>query len=620
MLQNIRDKSTGWITKIVIGFIVLTFALFGVESLISLANREPAPATVNGDDIKQQDLSQMVELQRRQIYNQLGGNVDPAMLEENRLKSQALDRLIDEKLLLQEAAKRHLTVPDMMVDQMIVQTPDFQDNGKFSQERYQQVLGNNGMTPLMYRQLLQKQLLIGQLRDAIVGSSFMLPSEFDQLMALDRQQRDIRYSEFKVSDFLDKATPSDADLKSYYDAHLKTYEAPEQVAVNYIELSKDNFVGLAKVDEAALQTDYDAAVEKLKAQKAREVAHILIAVNDKRDDAAAKARADEVEAKLKSGEDFSALAKTYSDDSGSANDGGNLGFLEPGTLGDSLDKAVEALQVGQVSEPVRSDYGYHIVKLVSVQDKTPPSFDDMKASLVKQQKDSKAEQLFLEKAEQLADLVFTSSDLEAPAKTLGVEVKQVPLFSRNTAEGVVANEKVLAKAFDPDFINDGANSDPIEVGKDHVVVIRVTDHKESRQLTLDEVKDRVTEAVKRRQAHDLAVKAADALKAEMLKQPDGMSAWQQKDNLTRNAQEDPLLVRGIFAMPKPEEGKPSIEPITLMSGDVWLVDLAKVHAGEQKVSDEQRQGLASYLAGQEGSQLFQAFLEKLRTSAAIERH
>ncbi|MFP8966050.1 SurA N-terminal domain-containing protein [Pokkaliibacter sp. CJK22405] len=618
MLQSIRDKSTGILTKVIIGFIIFVFAIFGVESLISLANSEPVPATVNGDDIKTQELNQMVELQRRQLYNRYGSNVDPAMLQPGRLQAVALNRLIQEKLLIQEAEKRGLMVSDSMVDQMIVMAPDFQVDGKFDQQRYQQVLANVGLTPSSYHQMMKKNLLIGQLEDTIGESAFVMPSELDAIMALNNQLRDIKYQAFTLNDYLGKVSPSDEQLQAYYNDHKSDFMAPEEVAVNYIELDKALLTKDVTVDEAQVQSDYDAEVKRLKGQKNHDIAHILIAVNDGRDDAEAKKRAEEVEQKLKSGEGFAALAKEYSDDDGSKDDGGELGTVQPGVLGDALDKAIATMKPGDISKPVKSDYGYHIVKLVSLTDKEIPTFDQLKPKLEQQQRDAKAAQLFGDKADQLADLVFSSSDLQEPAKELGLSVQKAPLFSRDNAPGVLNNAKVLDKVFSPDFIDEGVNSDPIQVGTDHIVVVRIADHQASRQLGFDEVKEQVTEVVKRQQATDLAKKDAKAAEESAQASPEIVQDWQTKANLSRSTAEDQALAKTVFAMPKPEDGKPSFTVVTTAKGDIWTVALTSVQQKANALPKEQLQGITSYMANQEGSQAFQAFVNDLRSKAKIE--
>ncbi|MFB9885550.1 SurA N-terminal domain-containing protein [Balneatrix alpica] len=620
MLQNIRDNSSGLVSKILVGLIAITFALWGVDSLFTLSAGSDAPAKVNGEEVSRQALLQTVELQRRQLLNQMGGNIDPALLDDNRLQRQALDRLIEEEVVLQQAAKLGLGVSDELMDQMIVRTPDFHVEGKFDQERFQQVLRNVGLTPLLYRELLRRDLLINQVRSAISASEFMLPQELETLLLLDRQQRDARIQVFKADDYEAQVQLDDAALQAFYQANLNSYRAPEQVVLRYVALRKADLLQEVNVDEAELQTAYQQHLASLQARKQQQVAHILVEVSDEQNEEAAKARIAEVQAKLQAGESFAELASQFSDDASSAEQGGDLGFIEPGLLEPVLDEALAQLEEGAVSAPVRSSFGYHLLTVIKEQEETPPSFADMRAELEQQVKQRQVDTLFVERAEKLADLSFTSPDLQEPADALGLQVEETPAFDRAGGEGIAASQRLLSKVFDPEFIKAGENSEPIEVDADTLVVVRIKEHKPERQLELAEVKDRVQAEARRQEAQKLAAAAAAEQLASVKADASQAAQWPLFEGLTRNAQEqDPQLLQGLFAMPHPQQ-QPSVAQLTLSNGDQALVQLLKVQPGEVKdLPADQLQSLRGFMASQQGQELFQHFNRELLKKAEIER-
>lgn len=620
MLQNIRDNSSGLVSKILVGLIAITFALWGVDSLFTLSAGSDAPAKVNGEEVSRQALLQTVELQRRQLLNQMGGNIDPALLDDNRLQRQALDRLIEEEVVLQQAAKLGLGVSDELMDQMIVRTPDFHVEGKFDQERFQQVLRNVGLTPLLYRELLRRDLLINQVRSAISASEFMLPQELETLLLLDRQQRDARIQVFKADDYEAQVQLDDAALQAFYQANLNSYRAPEQVVLRYVALRKADLLQEVNVDEAELQTAYQQHLASLQARKQQQVAHILVEVSDEQNEEAAKARIAEVQAKLQAGESFAELASQFSDDASSAEQGGDLGFIEPGLLEPVLDEALAQLEEGAVSAPVRSSFGYHLLTVIKEQEETPPSFADMRAELEQQVKQRQVDTLFVERAEKLADLSFTSPDLQEPADALGLQVEETPAFDRAGGEGIAASQRLLSKVFDPEFIKAGENSEPIEVDADTLVVVRIKEHKPERQLELAEVKDRVQAEARRQEAQKLAAAAAAEQLASVKADASQAAQWPLFEGLTRNAQEqDPQLLQGLFAMPHPQQ-EPSVAQLTLSNGDQALVQLLKVQPGEVKdLPADQLQSLRGFMASQQGQELFQHFNRELLKKAEIER-
>ncbi|TLG90652.1 peptidylprolyl isomerase, partial [Pseudomonas edaphica] len=344
MLQNIRDNSQGWIAKTIIGIIVALMAFTGIEAIFQASgNNKQDVAKVNGEEITQTELGQAVDMQRRQLMQQLGKDFDASLLDEKLLREAALKGLIDRKLLLQGAADSKFGFSEAALDQVILQTPEFQVDGKFSAERFDQVIRQLGYTRMQFRQMLTQEMLIGQVRAGIAGSGFVTDAEVLAFARLEKQTRDFATVNIKTDPAAVKLT--DDEVKAYYDKHAKEFMTPDQVVIDYLELKKSSFFDQVTVKDEELQAAYQKETANLAEQ--RRAAHILIEVNDKTTDAQAKAKIEDIQARLAKGEKFDALAKEFSQDPGSANNGGDLGFAGPGVYDPDFETALYALNKDQ---------------------------------------------------------------------------------------------------------------------------------------------------------------------------------------------------------------------------------------------------------------------------------
>jgi peptidyl-prolyl cis-trans isomerase D len=345
MLQNIRDNVQGLVAKVIIGLIVVPFAIFGIESLVGGGG--PAEvAKVNGEKIGESELVQAVGVQKRQLLARMGDNVQPALLDDAVLRGPALDGLITQHLLKQSAEALKLRLPVQAVDQTILSMGAFQDNGKFSPERYELVLRNQGYSTAYFKQLMHQELLINQLHSAFVGSDFVTPAELTAVAGLLQQQRSFRYLTIPVAGLADKIAVNDADVAAYYQEHTDQFLRDERVKLEYIELRAEDY--FQPVNEAALQAEYDREMAGFKATVERHAAHILIEINKQRDDAQAQSLLAAIEKKLAAGEDFAKLAAQYSDDVGSKNSGGDLGVSSGDAFPPQFEAVLSGLKVGEI--------------------------------------------------------------------------------------------------------------------------------------------------------------------------------------------------------------------------------------------------------------------------------
>ena len=554
MLQNIRDNSQGWIAKTIIGIIVMLLALTGFDAIFNAASNSRNAAEVNGEEISLDELNQAMNMQRRQLAQQLGGNFDPSMLDDKLVRESSLRALIDRALLLQGARDADFAFSEAALDQLILQTPEFAVDGVFNAARFDQVIQQMGYTRLQFRELLKQEMLIGQLRAGISGSGFVTDEQIEAFARLEQQTRD--FATITVPAETAAVDVSNDEAREYYEKNADSFRSPEQVVLEYLELNKESFFDQVEVSEEDIKDLYQQRIANLAEQ--RRAAHILIETEGS-DDATAKEKIDEVAKRLASGEDFSALAKELSQDPGSANEGGDLGFAGPGVYDPAFEEALYGLEEGQVSAPVRSDFGWHLIKLLGVQSPEIPTLESLKPELVRELKAQQVEQRFVEASKQLEDTAFESSDLLQPAQELGLSVQTTEAFGREGGAGVAANRQVIQAAFSDEVLVDGANSGVIELDPDTVVAVRVKEHLQPEVLPFDAVKDDIIAQLKSSKAAEQALAKGEQLIATLRDGGQVEQQWQPVEAASRSQEGvEPAVLQQVFRMPKPEASdKPS---------------------------------------------------------------
>ncbi|MCO8165100.1 SurA N-terminal domain-containing protein [Pseudomonas sp. 21LCFQ010] len=626
MLQNIRDNSQGWIAKTIIGIIVALMALTGIEAMFTSSSSKQNAAEVNGEEVTQNELSQAVDMQRRQLAQQLaqqlGKDFDPALLDEKLLRESALKGLIERKLLLQAAADDKFAFSEAAVDQQLLMTPEFQVDGKFSADRFDQVIRQLGYSRLQFRQMLTQEMLIAQTRAGIAGSAFVTDAQVEAFARLEKQTRDS--ATLTIAANTAGVSVSDDEVKAHYDQHAKEFMSPEQVVLDYIELKKSAFFDKVQVKDADLQAAYQQEIANLTEQ--RRAAHILIEVGDKVNDQQAKAKLEEIQQRLAKGEDFAALAKEFSQDPGSSTKGGDLGYAGKGVYDPAFEDALYALNKDQVSQPVRSDYGWHLIKLLGVEAPSVPSFASLKDKLTADLKSQQVEQKFVEVTKQLQDAAFESADLSQPAQDLGLKVQTTAAFGREGGEGLTANRAVIQAAFSPQVLEEGSNSNVLELDPDTVLVVRAKEHLQPQQLPLEQVAG----AIRNQLVHDKAAAAAKAKgeallaglrdgKVALAARQDGIE-WKVLEAVSRGQDGvDPAVLQTLFRMPKPEgQDKSEYASLSARDGSFVIVRLKGVNQAAAP-SDEEKAQYRRFLASRAGQQDFSAYRAELEHKAKIEK-
>ncbi|MER3546310.1 MAG: peptidylprolyl isomerase [Rhodanobacteraceae bacterium] len=630
MLQQIREKLGGWPAKIIFGLMVFVFSFFGIESYF-VARNETWVAKVDGHEISQQDFQNSFNLYRQQQMAQPGNTMTAEDFEKPEVKRAALDRLINQQLLLNLNDKLGVVVPDSAVRAQIEQVPQFQVDGHFSPDAYLAMLSASNRTPQQYQDEVRSSLAVSQLPEAIVNTAFATDADVDGYLRLRLQTRDFHYLQLPPPRPAD-TNVTDADIAAWYKSHLKDFMTPEQVSLHYIELDAAD-MKVAPPDEADLKARYEKEKAKFGAPEEREAAHILISVPKNATPAqqkAALAKAQLIDKLAKApGADFAQLAKRYSDDLGSKNQGGDLGWLQKGDTDPAFDSALFAMKKGEISDPVLSPEGYHIIYLKGVRGGQVQSFEQVRDQLAAEVQKSERDSEYSDVAGKLTDLVYQDpSSLEPAAKQLGLTVQTTPLFPRGGASsGIAANKAVVKAAFSDQVLLQGNSSDPIELGPDHIVVIHVADHEAAKPKPLDQVRDTVRAQILQARADEAAKKQADALYAQLQKGGDldaiAKSAGQPVKSATAVARDstalDSQLLQAVFRMPRPAAGKTSTALAILPKGQYALVVLNAVHDGSPSgLPKPQRELLRGQMGQVIGAEEIDGLLASLRAHAKIQ--
>lgn len=628
MLQNIRKNAQGTGARIVVGVIVVVFALFGVESIVGGLGGEPKVAMVNGEGVPESRFLRALEGKRRQILAQMGERADPDLIEESALRSSVLEGIIREEVLAQDANNKELFVSDAVVDSYIRGMEQFRVDGVFSNDRLQVILRNAGLTLKDYRESLKTQFMLGQPRTALIGSAFVLNAERDEIVALDRQQRTFGVATVYKRDYLDAISVGDEDVASYYQDNLGVYIKPENVDISYIEIDKEDLVSQVEVVEEDVRTLYETEKAEYKGEEERQVSHILVKIDDAMTEEQALNKINEIDAELENGVAFDALAKQHSQDEASAADGGDLGFSAKGVYVSDFEDAVFSLAVGQVSEPVKTEFGYHLIKLTAVETNSIPAYEEMKASLEIRLQEQKADQLYAEMTERLADLSYASPDLAEPAEELGLSVKQLAGVSAQTQDPVFSNVKIQRVLFSDDLLKDQNNSELIDVDDGHAVVFRVTAFHESSTLPLDDVKEDVRSVLKDIKAAEYAESVGQAFIAriqtgedpEIVSDDMGVD-WKVHEGIKRNSvmvQQD--LVNKIFTLKKSDSDKDNVIGYSGSGGDYSVVKLMNISEGDPaSVNPMEQYSITNMLSDNYGANDYRNYQETMVKNAEVER-
>ena len=647
MLQKLTDKSSSWIAKLVLVLLAVPFAFFGMEQYFTQqidtwSARVSAPPSwwagapdfwpvsmVWRDSVIESDEFRSAFEQERARRQQAEGDAfDPRAFETIANKRQVLDRLVDQRVLQLAADRADIAIGDAQVRDTIQAIEAFQVGGRFDPQQYQLVLASQSpaLSPRQFEQQVRDDLRQSLVVRAIAGSAFATDAQVEQLMALLDEQRDVAWVVLPAPGVAD-ATIDDAAVQAWYDAHQDDYRSPERVAIESIIIDADA-IEVPAPDEATLRARYEDAGERFATGDERLASHILVQADADTTAEQARAEAERIAGMARQpGADFAALASEHSDDVGSRANGGDLGWITRGTMGDAFDQALFALEPGATSAPVQTDFGWHVIRLREVKAGEQVPFEDVRDDLVAEATAEAHDRAFNELAGRVVDEVYSNpSDLAAAAAIAGVPVSTSGLFARGQGEGVTADPAVQRAAFSEALIEDGMVSDPIEVDAGRTVLLRVVQHVPEQARPLADVRTQVVEAIRAsRIAEALEAQAGELVAA--LDGPGDLSTLAGERGLA--VQEQSAMQRGMplpdresveamFTVPAPAEGAVSAGHV-VRDGDAVVFVVRSVTPGEVPPAESpERAMLAAQLGQLAGNDEAEAYVDALRSRMRVE--
>ncbi len=581
--------------KVMIGIFVIVippFAFFGIDSYFQGTSGGDSVATVGDYRISQAEFAQALNERQDMLRNMSGGRLDPSLLDSQELRLSVIDNLVQQQLLVQRAVRTGLAVSDRQIQDIVANVDAFKEDGKFSYVRYEQLLRAQGMTPLVFEQRVRQDILVDHVTHPYSGSSFVSRAEAALLLRISEQQREVSHFMFSADRFLPQVKLEPDAAKKYYDSHQDEFRVPEQVRIEFVTLGADALMGQIKPGADELRKAYDENAKRFVVKESRQASHILISPEGSGPEAMkkAKARADELHAQLKKNPgSFAALAKQHSQDTGSAANGGDLGFFERGAMVKPFDDAVFAMKAGEISAPVESEYGWHIIRLVMVRGGKGKSFEEARPEIEAELKKQQAARKFAELAEAFSNTLFEQSDSLKPAAEL---IKAQPQTSgwinRSSADNaVLGNQKLLQAVFSEDVLQNKRNTEAIEVAPGVLIGARVAEHKPAAVQPFDQVSAALVKKLTLQQAGQLAAQEGRARLEALRQGKDAQLAWSTPQLVGRS---DPKGVPGEVLRQafKADTGKlPSYSGTEIPGGGYALVRVSKVQEVAEGAKDKQ---------------------------------
>jgi len=628
MLQVLREKAQGILAWVIVLCIAATFIFFGLGDYFSSGRSSNIAAKVDGESIKWQSVEVLAERFARQYQGQA---------DEKTLQEQALRMLIQRTALLAAAKKQGFRIGEEQVARHLMQIPIFQEKGQFSKEKYLKLLSEAAYSDQNFRHELSQGALVEQWEQGIMKTSFLTLTELKNLVALFDQKRDFGYAVIPFSEYTKGISVPENDINTYYEKHAANFVLPETVAMEYVTLSLDELAKSIQPDKAAIAAFYQEHQSAYTLPERVHVRHILIEArkDDEALDKAAKQKIEAIAKTLKQGGDFAKIAKESSDDPGSAKEGGDLGWFGRGQMVPEFETAAFAMQKkNSISEPIRTQFGYHLIQLVEHQEAKARALADVEPLVEEQLKREKAEALFVVQSEKLTKLALAAKDSLVPlVKQLGLKQQETKAFGRAGGDGIASNPSVLKAAFS-ELVLKGENSAPLALNDGEIVVLHLKKHTPARQESLSEAKDKIRVLLANQYAQNAVKKMGEKMvqsirdgekPVEVAKQQ--TLNWQQKTNVGRSdANIDRQIVLMAFSLEKAKEAKDSfVRGVMLPNGDYLVIALNAIMPGdwsrlEPEIQNTYRKGLESAMGQWEYSLYMSQTLQGAAITIASSKH
>ncbi len=628
-LENLREKANGPILKIILGVIIVFFVFAGYYTSSLFSDDPNAAVIVNGESISSYQVDSAYENAKRYF----GENFDSLFVTDEQraqFRANVVDNLINQKLLQQQVNDAGLRASPEQIRKIIRETPAFQEDGRYSPELAERVLRQQGFTKDSYTRAQSDQLAVSQLVNGLSQTEFALQEEVNRLFQLQQQTRAVRLLKVPSDKYLADVSISEEEVADYYQQNQESFQTQETVTVEFLRVNADSLKAEARaeINDADIETWYANNQDSYGTAEQRKVSHILIraARDDESELAAAEARIGEIREKLEQGADFGELAGEYSDDTFSAKNQGELDYFGPGAMVPEFEEAAYALEEkGDISEPVSTDFGIHLIKLLDIKAADVKSLDEVRDEIHDTLATIRAEENFYNRREDLAEKSFEMGDLESVAQATGLDLQTSAAFGGNGGTGIAEFPQVVNAAFSPELL-EGNISEVIDLGENDAAVIRVAEHKPAAVKPLADVEAEISGLIRSDKARERASALGQELMAE-LKAGNSIEEqvaeleleWQQDDSLRRSsASLDREVINRAFTMPAPAAEQTVWQGLSLNDGDYALIGLEAVNTPDpDNMEPGQREQLAQTLSRYYANLDYQAFVNALRSDVDI---
>jgi peptidyl-prolyl cis-trans isomerase D len=621
MLQDIRDNSKGLVAKIIIGFIIALFALLGVESIIGGFAANPAIATVNGDKITQPQLDAGVQ----NLLASIGGN--PGSLDENLIRQIALSQIIEDRLLEQSTRNAAMAISPRTLDMAIIRTPGFQVGGVYNNDIAMRTMGTQGFTPDTYKAALGRQMVVEQVVNAFAASSFVTVPELERLAALSSQKRDFRFLSVTLGNRTAGEAIAAEQIETYYENNQAQFMLDEEVAIDYVVLDKNALFSTVEVTAEQIAAQYEIEASTSSSASQRRAAHILLELDASRTEEQAIVEAQVLKQRLIDGEEFTSIALEASSDTISAEEGGDIGYSDGSAFPEELEQALLLMQVGEVSDPIVTAFGVHLVKLTEYDVNQFPSLEEETDRLRRELASAEVDAIYFAQLETLANLAFETGDLFAINEDLGLGIIESESFTRTGGSSdITTNGNVIAAAFSDEVLLQGQNSEVIEAGNDSAVVVRLREYTDASIRPLAEVRGEIAAILRTETEKERALALGEQLLAEL---ESGASvdalvtenelqwvvqAGASRDQAGMNSQ----VLEEAFSMAAPTQGSSQYSGIQLSNGTYVVLELQSVVKGSlEQLTQPEREAMIAQFVETDGREAFGNFIENLKNNADI---
>jgi len=635
MLQRMRDNTQSLGFKILVGILIFVLAVFGFGAFDLFVDTDPEVAKVGSREITESVVAVETERARNRLLAELGEDADPSQIEAVRLRGEVLEQLISSAVMGEAADTLNLAVPVAAVDKSLTDNPSFQVNGKFDSDLYVRLLRQFGYEPKEFRTRVAEEMAVSQLQTAVNSTASLPRWQLREVAALLNQRRDIAWLPLTRGEYGPRAEISDDEINNHYTENRIEYRTEESLDLDYVVLTAADLADspTIEVTEEELKAAFAAELEALAGNEQRSASHILLRTSDERDDGATLKFANELREQLVAGADFAATAKEHSDDPGSSATGGELGAAGRGVYDPAFEKALFALNEGELSEPVKSQFGYHLIRLTKIEKPEEPTFDGKREELLARVKETKARELFVESVRQMDSLAFEkNTSLEPIATEFGLTIESVDGVVRGTSDGLFANQQLRDAAFSEEVLDKGFNSKAVDFEENKAAVIRIRTRHEPAERPLEAVREEVIAAIRADKA-DVAIEQAATEGLVQLEAGDSVDSvarasgvsWQTAAGASRSQAGVPeAVLKKAFELPlargdaSADTGR-AVARVILDDGQA-LVVITSIRDGDiESMTEQEAQSIAQYFKGRVGELEFTALYRTVEDDAGVRR-